>query len=67
MGFVPMQFRESDAAVLKTHVGHPLHFAPSAGTVNLFEPGDLADRLADGDRLDILDLADDLEMHPCRL
>src|ERR1017187_1887435 len=63
MGFVPMQFHEPDPAALKPHAGNSLQLAPSPGTVDLLDPGEVADGLAGGDGLDFLDLADDLETH----
>lgn len=63
MGLVPWQFHESDAAVLKAHVGDFFQFPPSTRTANLLEPGESVNGPADGYGLDILDLSDDFEIH----
>jgi hypothetical protein len=63
MGFVPMQFRKTDSAASKAHLGEPFELAPAALAVEPPKPWKITDRRADGDRLDISDFSNDFEIH----
>ena len=58
-----MQFGKADSATSKPHLSDPFQFPPATRAVEPAEPGKVADGAADRDRLDILDLSNDLEIH----
>jgi hypothetical protein len=61
--FIPMDLREADRPVLKSNLGYPLALSPSATPIQLSESRYLSDTRADGERLDLRDVADDREIH----
>jgi len=63
MGFVPVQFRESDRTVRKPHFGHTLQLPPRSASVYLPKSGKVPNRAASSDGLDFSNLSDDLKPH----
>ncbi len=58
-----MSLNAPERAIRKSHGRHALAFTPTAATVNPLEQGTNLDAAARGDRFDLFDLANDLELH----
>jgi hypothetical protein len=63
MSFIPVQLGEPEPAVPQPDSRDAFHLPPAALTIQAPEPGQLTDALADSDRLDVLQLTDELEVH----
>ena len=61
MGFIPMKFGFSNRTILQTHGCEPLQLSPFSATEALLKVRQIANAAATRDRLDSLDLTDDLE------
>ena len=61
--FVPIQLSASNRSIRQSNPCHARALAPPAMTVLLAEAPQFTDLPADGERLDIADLAEDREIH----
>jgi hypothetical protein len=61
--FVPMNLGKADSSILQSYSGYSFTFSPASTTIQLPEPGDFPDAGANGEGLDLRDLADDREVH----
>src|SRR5215471_10569950 len=63
VSFIPVYLSSTDRATSQPHSGGSFQFSPTTSAVAFPKPRDIANRSADSDRLDILDLSDNLEVH----
>jgi hypothetical protein len=63
MRFIPVQFGEPNPAISKPNPGDAFHLPPPAPAIQAPEPGQLTNALANSDRLDVMQLTDELEVH----
>lgn len=61
--FIPMDFREPNPAVPQPNPGAPFHLPPVAFAIQAPKSCEVADSTTDRDRLDVGDVADELEVH----
>lgn len=57
-----MELRTRDGSIAQTDPGYPLSFSPATASVSLLETDELTDATSMGDRFDVRDFAEDLEM-----
>lgn len=62
MGLIPMEFSAVDFTVREPHQRHPLEFPPTTSAEPKLEILPLADREVSGDRLDVPDIAEEVEI-----
>jgi hypothetical protein len=62
--FIPVQFREPESAVSQPDSGDAFHLPPPALAIQAAQPWQLPYAAAGGDRLDVGDVTDKLEVHP---
>ncbi len=60
MRFVPVKLDAVDCIIFKADVGNALEFTPTACAKGLTQPRDFAYPVADGNRLDLFNAADNL-------
>ncbi len=60
-----MYFGDAAAAIREPHIGNPFELSPPHAAVQLAEASADADRTAEGDGLNVANLANDLEGHLC--
>lgn len=63
MRLVPVNFGFADGPILESHLSDTFQFAPPSSTKLSTQAHDVSDSATLGNDLDVLDLADDLEVH----
>jgi hypothetical protein len=63
MGFIPVQFRPTNIAAMKTDLSNFLHFAPTTKTLLFSKPHNISNFSGNGYRFDLLDFIYYFKMH----
>jgi len=67
VSFVPMDLRFMNCIIWKPHCGKSRQLSASTLAVKLVQASPITDATTDSDCLDVLDLADDFEVHAVRI
>jgi hypothetical protein len=59
-----VQFRKPEPTISQPDASDAFHLPPAALAIQAPEPREFSNAIGDGDRLDVLQFADELEIHP---